>query len=147
MAVSAIPGIPHAYLSRRLCRPLAGLLSWLLPTARIAKTERNDLYPHIQAFFDQGEHHLRAVPMTRVLPHQCWLKYRIYCSSVCSLLSHCLYIPYERVKALLAIVNISTGHAAVCSSSCFMPSLLITNYVQTLRLGRNGQEPGTRISI
>jgi len=34
-------------------RPLAGLLSWLLPTARIAKTEKNDLYPDIQAFFDQ----------------------------------------------------------------------------------------------
>lgn len=43
------------------CRPLAGLLSWLVPTARIAKTEKNDLYPEIQAFFDQGATRFCAV--------------------------------------------------------------------------------------
>ena len=30
-------------------RPLAGLISWLVPTAPIAATTRNTLYPHLQA--------------------------------------------------------------------------------------------------
>ena len=30
-------------------RPLAGLISWLAPTAAVAATTRNTLYPHLQA--------------------------------------------------------------------------------------------------
>ena len=37
-----------------VCRPVSGVISWLLPQLQIAKTERNALYPDIQAHFDQG---------------------------------------------------------------------------------------------
>lgn len=34
-------------------RPLSGFLSWLVPSAKIVKTEKNILFPEIQAFFDK----------------------------------------------------------------------------------------------
>ena len=37
------------------CRPLSGFLSWLVPSAKIVKTEKNILFPEIQAFFDKGQ--------------------------------------------------------------------------------------------
>lgn len=46
------------------CRPLSGLLSWLIPTAKIVKTEKNILFPEIQAFFDEGQLLLASLPVS-----------------------------------------------------------------------------------
>lgn len=37
------------------CRPIAGLISRLLPKLQAVKTEKSPLNPEIQAFFDKGE--------------------------------------------------------------------------------------------
>ena len=64
---------PHCSLPRilcsalLLCRPVSGVISWLLPQLQIAKTERNELYPDIQAFFDQGK---TGAPST-FISHSC----------------------------------------------------------------------------
>ena len=37
------------------CRPIAHLISWLIPTWPVVEVNRNTMYPDIQAEWDQGK--------------------------------------------------------------------------------------------
>ena len=55
------------------CRPISSLLSWLWPTAEVVATDRNTLYPEIQAEWDSGEavpraHRLLLLPSLPLRP-------------------------------------------------------------------------------
>jgi hypothetical protein len=40
--------------ANKVLRPVADLLSWLIPTAAIVATERNTMYPELQECWDKG---------------------------------------------------------------------------------------------
>lgn len=40
--------------ANKVMRPVADLLSWLIPTAAIVATERNTMYPELQECWDKG---------------------------------------------------------------------------------------------